>query len=246
MLPDFIHIGVAKAASTWLWKVCHEHPDIYVPDAKPVNYFVADYHRGLDWYEEEYFGNFSGERAVGELSNGYMMFEPALERISRDLGAVKILMTVREPIERAYVHWAHFMKRRNFRPDQTMDLNQVFKPGGFLHYMLWLGPGFYGMRLKWIYRYFPQFKVKILWYEDLCSNPEGFLENFFSFLEVDTGFKPSILHKLIGFPSPDDPENEELKRGIPDELRERLKPIFRDDIEQLQRMTGRDLNHWLR
>ncbi len=49
MLPNFVHIGAPKAASTWLWKVCAEHPDIYVPEAKPVNFFVAEYHKGIDW-----------------------------------------------------------------------------------------------------------------------------------------------------------------------------------------------------
>ena len=118
MLPNFLHIGVAKAASTWLWTVYQEHPDIYVPRTKIVNYsgrrtppdncnfFVADFYRGLDWYEQSYFSEWNGEKAVGELSNSYMVDELALQRIAENLPDVKLTMTVRNPIDVALLQYA--------------------------------------------------------------------------------------------------------------------------------------------
>lgn len=42
MLPNFIHVGAAKCASSWLWRVYQEHPDVYVPlHLDNVNFFVA-------------------------------------------------------------------------------------------------------------------------------------------------------------------------------------------------------------
>ena len=74
MLPNFIHVGAAKCASSWLWRVYQEHPDVYVPlHLDNVNFFVADYHKGLDWYQKTYFGDWCGEKAVGEMSNSYMV-----------------------------------------------------------------------------------------------------------------------------------------------------------------------------
>ena len=29
--PDFLHIGASKCKSTWLYRVCLDHPEIYVP-----------------------------------------------------------------------------------------------------------------------------------------------------------------------------------------------------------------------
>src|SRR5688572_24531671 len=80
-LPNFLHIGAPKAASGWLWRVCKEHPEIYVP-TKPdnVNFFTVAYHRGLDWYSQSYFNEFAGQPAVGEFSNSYYTFEPAMQR----------------------------------------------------------------------------------------------------------------------------------------------------------------------
>ena len=111
--------------------------------------------------------------------------------------------------------------------------------------MLWLGPSLYAKQLKRVYRYFPKEQVKILWYEELEEDPESFLADFFGFLEVDPNFRPGILNRYVGFPSPDNPETDLLKRGIDPEMKERLKPLVRDDIEEFQEMTGRDLSHWL-
>ena len=66
MLPNFIHVGAAKCASSWLWRVYQEHPDVYVPlHLDNVNFFVADYHKGLDWYQETYFDDWCGGEGSG-------------------------------------------------------------------------------------------------------------------------------------------------------------------------------------
>ena len=77
MLPNFLHIGAAKSASTWLYRVCLEHPDIFVPpDADNVNFFLSTYHRGLNWYEEtsinlsSYAGDIVYLRFVWEFPGG--------------------------------------------------------------------------------------------------------------------------------------------------------------------------------
>ena len=104
MLPNYLHIGVAKGASTWLWTVFKDHPEIYAPE-KPdnVNFFTVHYHRGLKWYEETYFSAVKGEKAVGEFSNSYIVFSPAMERIAEHLPQVKLTMTLRNPVQRAYL-----------------------------------------------------------------------------------------------------------------------------------------------
>ena len=245
MLPDFVHVGAPKVASTWLWQVCLEHPGIYVPDRKPVNFFVADYHMGVDWYQETYFSGHAGEPVVGELSNGYMVYEPAMERMARHLPDAKITMLAREPIERSFVHWGHLQMRRRFAPQQLMDLEQVFNRGGFLYYMMYLGPSHYAMQLERIWRYFPQENVRVFFYDDLVADPATFLDSYFAFIGAEQGFRPTILHTPTGYPSPEHPAEPELARGIDPDLRQRLRPLVRDDILKLQAMTGRDLTRWL-
>ena len=244
MLPNFIHIGAAKCASTWLWRVYQEHPDVYVPaDLDNVNFFVADYHKGLGWYERTYFGAWDGEKAVGETSNSYMLIERALERIARDLPDVKLTMTLRDPIERSFLQWAHLNKRR-FRPEQRMS----FEDGvtGWTMFRLWVEPSMYASHLKKVYRHFAKERVLVNFYDDLVEEPARFLRAFFEFLEVDVDFKPSILKTAIGFPGPEEPDTEDrsIEKGFSDEVREELRQILREDTERLEEMTGRDLGHW--
>ena len=105
MLPNFLHIGVAKGASTWLYQACLEHPDIYVPPKNDnLNFFLIHYHRGLSWYQQQYFADVTNEQAVGDFSNSYLVSEIAMERIIRDLPSVKLSVLLRNPVERAYLH----------------------------------------------------------------------------------------------------------------------------------------------
>ena len=107
-LPNFLHIGAAKAASTWLWCVCQEHPDIYVPQTVDnANFFTVHYHRGLPWYTATYFAGYDGERAIGEFSNSYMVYPPAMERLAHELPDVRLTAILRNPVERAFMSWAH-------------------------------------------------------------------------------------------------------------------------------------------
>ena len=82
-------------------------------------------------------------------------------------------------------------------------------------------------------------------YDDLTEDPAEFLRRFFEFLEVDPDFKPSILHTVVGFPGPDRPDTDGLiEKGMPEEVREELRQIFREDIKAVEEITERDLSHW--
>ena len=82
MLSNFLHIGAAKCASTWLCRAYQEHPEMCVPtDVDNPRFFLEDYHRGFDWYKKTYLSHWAGERVLGETSNSYMVSERALERI---------------------------------------------------------------------------------------------------------------------------------------------------------------------
>ena len=103
----------------------------------------------------------------------------------------------------------------------------------------------YGSHLKNVFRTFLRDRVLVMLYDDLVADPAGFIRRFFEFLEVDPDLEPSILHKLIGFPSPDRPDSDaRIEKGMPEEVREELRQIFREDIEAVEEVTGRDLSHW--
>lgn len=115
MQPTFIVVGAQRAGTTSLYRVLSAHPSVVRPTAaKGTEYFDVNYHRGMRWYR----GHFPLRRltsrrgAVTFESSGYYLFHPrAAERIGRDLPDVKIVVVVRNPVERAYSAHRHELAR---------------------------------------------------------------------------------------------------------------------------------------
>ena len=241
-LPNFLHIGAAKCASTWLWMVCKEHPEVYVPKTPDnVNFFTVAYHRGLDWYRETYFADVAGEPVIGEFSNSYMAYEPALRRISRDLPSVKLTMTLRNPIERVFLQWAHVhLKKNGFDAAAGIGitLDRVLHHHGHAWFRHYVEPGQYAFLLQRVYRYFSRDHVLVTLYDDLAADNKGYLPRFFEFLGVSPDFETSLAGIDVN------PDVEGDRGWFPDELRAELGQVYRDDIAQLEDMLERDLSHW--
>ena len=261
MLPDFLHIGAAKAASTWLYEACLQHPEIYVPPRNDnVNFFLVHYDLGLDWYTTHYFADRESEKISGEFSNSYMLSEVALERIGRDLPNVRLTCLLRNPIERAYLNWAHmYYKSGRPKADPETDsgnpldilpdpprgrlfqipMEVVRHPNGWTWCRMWLEPGLYAAHLKRIRRLFLDQRLHVMLYDDLCTDPAGLLAGFYEFCGVDPSFRPDCLRRHI---NPDTPETDPAE--LPQELREPLRSFYREDIAALTEMLGRNLSAW--
>jgi hypothetical protein len=121
MLPGFLIVGAQRCGTTSMYKTVSQHPAVLKAALhKGVHYFDTGYDHGLTWYQ----GHFPlraraarVQRATGEVpltfeSSPYYLFHPlAATRISRDLPGVKLIVLVRDPVERAYSAHAHEMAR---------------------------------------------------------------------------------------------------------------------------------------
>jgi sulfotransferase family protein len=110
MLPDFLIVGGQRCGTTSLFEALAQHPAVHRPHGrKGIHYFDVSYHRGMAWYR----GHFPlairpAAHAVTGESSPYYMFHPlAAERIARDLPEVKLVVALRDPVERAYSAHAH-------------------------------------------------------------------------------------------------------------------------------------------
>lgn len=120
MLPDFLIVGAQRSGTTTMFKTLAQHPGVARPFLrKGVHFFDKRYDAGLDWYR----GNFpvaptSRLRRLGSPrpltfeSSPYYLFHPlAGERIARDLPGVRLLVVLRDPVERAYSGHSHELAR---------------------------------------------------------------------------------------------------------------------------------------
>jgi hypothetical protein len=247
MLPNFLHIGASKAASSWLWNVCKEHPDIYVPDSPDnVNFFTVHYHRGLEWYENQYFEGVDRQPAVGEFSNSYMCYAPALERIADHLPDVRLTMTLRDPIVAMYLAWAHIhLKNKPYGFDGRrgigIPLEKCLHHHGHSWFRLYVDPRFYARHLENIYGLFPSQNVLVMLYDDLRDDEASFLRRLYGFLGVDPDFESSLIGTDI---NPDAPDVD-IERDLAPEFRRELRDLFRPDVQRLGEMLDRDLSRWM-
>ncbi|GLZ80958.1 hypothetical protein Afil01_57650 [Actinorhabdospora filicis] len=125
LLPSFLLCGGQRCGSTSLYRALSSHPAILKPVLhKGVHYFDTNYRRGLSWYRGHFPTRLTAKRVSDGLglrpmvfeSSPYYLYHPlAAERFARDLPGVKLIVLVRDPVERAYSHHAHEVAR-GFEP----------------------------------------------------------------------------------------------------------------------------------
>jgi hypothetical protein len=188
MLPNFLVIGAQKCATSWVYQCLKEHPEVYVPFVKEQHFFDHNYHKGLDWYER-YFMGYNNEKSIGEVSPSYLTSEEAAERIHETLGAaVKLIVCLRNPIDRAFSQY-----RMHLRKGITEKLfTQLWR-----EHPQYIPAGKYNEHLSKYLKIFPKENIFIAIYEDIEKDPVDFMKRIFSFLDVDPNIIPSSAKKII-------------------------------------------------
>jgi hypothetical protein len=121
MRPSFLIVGAQRCGTTSMYKTITAHPSV-LPAVlhKGVHYFDTGYEYGPDWYRGHFPLNASAarvRRATGSTpitgeSSPYYLFHPlAGERIARDLPGVRVIVLLRDPVERAYSAHTHEQAR---------------------------------------------------------------------------------------------------------------------------------------
>ena len=103
-LPDFLIVGAQKCGTTTLYDILNNHPEVNMSKIKEVNYFtmLKDHNKGLEYYSNFFNKKTTKHRITGEASPGYMSHLHIQKLIKDNLGEVKIVMILRNPIKRAY------------------------------------------------------------------------------------------------------------------------------------------------
>ena len=111
ILPDFLIIGTAKSGTTSLFENLIKHPSIFPPLAQQPNFFTSYYYKGQSWYRS-YFPSIISKNLnqnikkkkflTGEGSTQYYWYPHAPKRVKSLLPNVKIILLLRNPIDRSY------------------------------------------------------------------------------------------------------------------------------------------------
>lgn len=208
MKPNFIVAGVAKAGTTSLFYYLRQHPEISIP-RKETFFFIHGHYIKRDpnepgarpanriiHTEAEYLKLYSNcfTKAVGEVSTGYAYYhQESIPAIQNMLGDPKIILVLRNPVERLVSGYNHFrnadLERLEF--EKAIESESARKEAGWDFMWQYTGLGFYADAVRAFQSGFSQ--VLILLQEDLSGERAAeTMKRIFRFLEVDDSFRPDI------------------------------------------------------
>lgn len=196
MKPNFFIAGAPKCATTNISYYLSLHPDVFISELNEPYYFCkfdvpkdferASMIRDFDKYLR-LFKKAKNHKAVGEATPTYLMCPHAPSEIKKAFPDSKIIISLRNPIERA--HSSYFSNL--FRLNQKISFNEMIdmhydevKNKKFNVYNIILA-GLYTKQVKNFQRYFDSNKIKIIIFEEYIKNIENTINALLNFLDVD-------------------------------------------------------------
>lgn len=263
---DILHIGPQKSGTTWFYENLKHHPEIAASKKDTIHYFDIFFARGEKWLEEQFIEIKDGQK-IFDPTTTYIRSPLALERLHKHNPKAKIILTLRNPIDRAYSHYWHEYKKQSI----NYDFEDCLK--NFDTFQNWIEPGLPVKTLSMLYELFGKDQVMIVMYEDLKARPRELLREVFEFFGVDPTFEPAEpekvvnaaghrrtfinrvrdkgarilkLHKFAPRLYETISGRDEYKKGVPPEFRKELQVIITPMVRDLEALSSKDLSHWLK
>lgn len=243
MLVNFLVAGTQKGGTSALDAYLREHPQICMADKKEVHFFdiEAAFANGSPDYNRYHaaFNPTHEHRVIGEATPIYMYWDAAPKRIWEYNPEMKIILSLRNPIERAYSHWNMETSRKNETvPFRSAILNETERSREALpnqhRVYSYTDRGFYSYQLKRLWRYFPKANTLILRHEELKNAPNETVKKVTDFLGLDPlpTIAPKEIHRI------------EYEREMAPEERQLLLDIYRNEIAEIERLLDWDCSQW--
>jgi len=246
VLPELIVIGVVRSGTTSLYHYLSQHPSIIKSAYDELGYFDSNYELGLNWYKSLFPSILkknkilkkNGKFMTYDVTPFYIYNEKAPKRIQKILPNSKLIVILRNPIDRSYSNYFLGNKDKSFEEvieNEKKILNKINKSNpdeyyNFVHTSM-LSRGFYAEQLENWYKVFPKNQILIIQSEEFIKNPNKVMNDIFDFLDLphyeipDTSKKNKIHY---------DPMKKETRSD--------LIKFFRPYNEKLYSLIGRNFN----
>jgi hypothetical protein len=239
-LPNFICVGAQKAGTTTLHDILKQHPDIYLPELKEAHFFDQPdrYKKGIYWWISTFYNKYKNEKIMGSITPEYLFYEEIPGMILKDLGLkVKIIIVLRNPVERAYSHYLMSV-RRGF---ETMEFKKAIecefkriKCGSFeRNHFSYISRSLYVDQIKRYFDVFGESNILLLSFEkDIVRNIDKTILTIENFL----GIEKIILNTNLKSNSASKPRFEIINKFLYEKntLKKILRPIFRSEILRIK------------
>jgi hypothetical protein len=205
-LPDFFVAGAPKAGTTALHAALARHPSLYLSPVKEPKFFLTDgpppaqggpgdarTYREHVWRRDDYEALFSGAppgTRRGESTPFYLYSHEAQVRIKALIPQARLIVVLRDPVERAHSNWTHLWSAGLDPIDDFVaacGAEDERIAAGWADFWRYIQLGLYGRQLEHLYSIFPREQVLVFRYRSLITNPAGLLDVVCDFLGVEQG-----------------------------------------------------------
>jgi hypothetical protein len=221
-MPDFLVIGAPKAGTTALHAALAAHPGLYMSAIKEPKFFLTDgppptkggpgdalTYREHVWRRPDYEALFDQAPAGtlrGESTPLYLYDRAAVRRIRAALPGSRLIVIVRDPVERAHSNWTHLWSA-GLEPIgdfvQACEQEERRIADGWASFWHYAGLGRYGEQLEYLFTLFPREQVMVIRYRLLVDEPAQTLDRICAFLGVEQGILTEIpRHNVTSHPEP--------------------------------------------
>lgn len=186
--PTFLGVGAQKCASTWAHRVLDASPQVAVSDPKELDFFSCLYDRGYGWYER-HFANAGDAVAIGETSPSYFYNEAAVERAHAYNPSLRILVCLRDPVERMYSNHLHELRKGHIDGGDAVFERAMANNPMYLHQSL------YARHLKRWLDAFGSDNVLVVLQENVAADPRREAARICAFLGVEAAFDTEFFER---------------------------------------------------
>ena len=207
-LPNFLCISSPKSATTSLFEILKQHPEIGLSSFKEPHFFDTDanWNNGKDWYEKSYFSDLESKKSIGEFTPSYLASKICASRIKETLASdIKFIVLLRNPIDRAYSHYLH-TKRDEYenlsfldaleKEDERLKENIDNKDDISFTRFCYKYSGMYALHLKNYLSKFDENQFCIVLFDDFVNKREEVIKRILTFLDVDLNVSLNIDVKI--------------------------------------------------
>lgn len=258
VLPDFLVIGAQRSGTSSLYRYLGAHPNVVPPVRKEVGYFTRRYSAGESWYRAHF--HLAARRRLASALQGhpplafeatpdYLVHPLAPARAARLLPDAKVVVLLRDPVERAFSHYRH-MVRLGFEtlpfaaalerePERLADdlvhlqRDPGHDPKRFLRFS-YVTRGLYAEQLGRWYTHYPIDRLLVLESAEMFDHPRRVYGRLLQFLGLPEWSPRRFANISTVAPKGTDGD---MTSAIRSQLRER----FAGPDEALADLLGRDL-----